>query len=142
MQLYARHCDVTKPESIVAVFNWIEVRFGGVNIIINNAGISRCTMVLAMENEHDLLDVMNTNFTGILLCIKAAYRLMKKYKVSDGHIVNINSIMGRIDNLGSSTNETPITNLFTSSKHAVTALTETIREELNYLHIKNIKISV
>ena len=40
-KLYARQCDVSKPESIKETFDWIEQEFGGLNILVNNAGVSR-----------------------------------------------------------------------------------------------------
>lgn len=40
-KLFSRFCDITNVESIKAAFEWVETRFGGVNILINNAGILR-----------------------------------------------------------------------------------------------------
>lgn len=98
-------------------------------------------MVLAQENEQDLLDVMDTNFSGYIFCIKAAYRMMKKYD-SAGHIVNLNSVFGHMPLGTASLRMAPLFNLYPTSKHALVALVETIRDELNYLQIKKIKISV
>lgn len=99
-------------------------------------------MVVAQENQQDLLDVMNTNFGGYLMCIKAAYRLMKKHNV-DGHIINMNHMTAHMSSMGTTSLKTaPILNLYMTAKHAVVAMVETIRDELNYLQVKKIKISV
>lgn len=97
---------------------------------------------MAEENEQDLLDVLDTNFTGYLYCTKAAYRLMKKYD-ADGHILNVNSVFAHMPTLGtSSLRMAPIFNLYMTAKHAVVSMVETIRDELNYLQVKKVKISV
>lgn len=140
-QLHARFCDVTNIESIDAAFRWVETQFGGVNILVNNAGIVKCTFVLAQENDNDLQDMMDTNFDGYLNCTKAAYRLMKKYH-AEGHIVNINSILGRAPHLGTSMDSAPLANLYVPAKFAVIGLAEIIRQELNYLQNRKIKITV
>lgn len=101
----------------------------------------RCTMLLAHDNETDLRDVMETNVYGVLLCTKAAYRLMKKYKTI-GHIININCLFGHEAVRGQSRDVVPMVNIYPSSKFALHALTDVIRQELNFFKIKTIKISV
>lgn len=96
--------------------------------------------MLAQDNEKDLRQVMDTNFYGTLFCTKAAYRMMKKHD-ADGHIVMINSLMGHVSNL-CGTDPVPLINVFPPSKAAVLSLTEIIREELNVLNNRKVKISV
>lgn len=96
--------------------------------------------MLAQDNEKDLRKVMDTNFYGTLFCTKAAYRMMKKYN-ADGHIIIINSLMGHVSNV-CVTDRVPLINVFPPSKAAVLSLTEIIREELNILNNRKVKISV
>lgn len=98
-------------------------------------------MFLAEDNEKDLQESMDTNYSGFVHCIKAAYRLMKKHN-ADGHIININSIFGNTPNLGSTFETVPLCNSYIPAKCAVVGMVEVIRQELNYLNNRKVKISV
>lgn len=87
--IHAYECDVSKEESILAAFQWIEKKFGGVNILVNNAGMTRHTTLLQAGNTQDLTDIVNTNILGLLFCTRESYRLMTKLN-DYGHIININ----------------------------------------------------
>lgn len=95
-------------------------------------------MILDEGNEDELNLVIDTNTKGMINSIKAAYRHMKKYD-SYGHIVNINSIAGH--SCISITKE-PKLNVYAGSKHFVTATTEVLRQELNSLQNRKVRISV
>lgn len=95
-------------------------------------------MILDDDNEHDLNLVVDTNLKGLLNTTKAAYRHLKKYDAY-GHIVNVNSILGHsVLKLG----EKPTLNVYAGTKHAVTATTEVLRQELNYLQNRKVRVSV
>lgn len=72
-------------------------------------------------------------------CTQEALKLMKESNVDDGHIILINSIAGH--KVASSGGRSPGFNVYPASKHAVTALTESLRQELVYLKSK-IRVTV
>ncbi|XP_053675846.1 farnesol dehydrogenase-like [Anopheles nili] len=123
-RLHAIRCDVTIEEDIRAAFHEIEKRFGGVDVHINSAGILRRSVrLLDANNTQALRDVVNTNLLGMVLCSREAYLSMKKRSV-DGHIVLTNSIVGHM--------VPPLNtlNIYTATKHGITAVVETLRHEL------------
>ncbi|XP_062558600.1 farnesol dehydrogenase-like [Armigeres subalbatus] len=122
-RLHAVKCDVSKEEDILQVFKWVEEKFGGVDVLINNAGIVRQTDLIDADNTKMLREVLDTNVLGLVLCSREAYQSMKKRSV-DGHIVHINSVLGH------TVLNFPHLNVYPASKHAVTAITETMRNEL------------
>ncbi|XP_062558602.1 farnesol dehydrogenase-like [Armigeres subalbatus] len=121
--LYAVKCDVSNEEDILQVFKWVEKKFGGVDVLVNNAGVLRETDLIESDNTKMLREVLDTNVLGLVLCSREAYQSMKKRSV-DGHIVHINSIVGH------NVLNFPKFNIYPASKHAVTAITETMRNEL------------
>lgn len=126
--LHAARCDVSKENEIVSIFKWIDEKFGGVDVIINNAGVVRDTKLIDPNNTQPIRDTLETNVMGLVLCSREAYQSMKRRSVA-GHIVNINSIVGHsipysVEAILSSYN------MYAPSKHAVTAITEVTRQEL------------
>uniref|UniRef100_A0A182WQQ5 Dehydrogenase n=1 Tax=Anopheles minimus TaxID=112268 RepID=A0A182WQQ5_9DIPT len=125
-RLHGFRCDVTKEEDILAAYRQIESQYGGVDVQINCAGIARHnTRVLQANNTQDLRDIVNTNLLGLALCSREAYLSMQKRSV-DGHIVHINSITGH------SIPPLNTLNIYPVVKYGVTALTETMRQELRF----------
>lgn len=95
-------------------------------------------MLLDEGNDEDLSLVIDTNLKGLLYSTKAAYRHLKKYD-SYGHIINVNSVMGHnVLRMG----EKPTLNVYPGSKFAITATTEVLRQELNYLQNRKVRVSV
>uniref|UniRef100_A0AAG5DCH9 Dehydrogenase n=1 Tax=Anopheles atroparvus TaxID=41427 RepID=A0AAG5DCH9_ANOAO len=122
-RLHAFRCDVTKEEDILAAFKHVEEKFGGVDVLVNNAGVARGKIgVLQADNTKTLREVIDTNLMGLALCSREAFQSMKRRFV-DGHIVHINSILGHMVPDGK-------LNMYAASKYGVTALTETMRHEL------------
>ncbi|XP_315496.5 farnesol dehydrogenase [Anopheles gambiae] len=123
-RIHSHRCDVTSEQSIVDAFALIDHQFGGVDVLINNAGVSKltCTLLTA-GNGADLRTVLDTNVMGLVLCSREAFQSMKRRSI-DGHIVNINSILGH-KYIGF-----PNLNIYGASKYAVTAITETLRNDL------------
>ncbi|KFB50612.1 AGAP005645-PA-like protein [Anopheles sinensis] len=122
-RLHALKCDVSSEADIEATFRQIEKTFGGVDVLVNNAGIARSSNLLDQGNAADLRATLATNVTGLVLCSQAAYRSMIARSV-DGHIIHINSVAGH------GIPAIPKMNIYPASKYAVTAITETMRQEL------------
>ncbi|KAK4874254.1 hypothetical protein RN001_013614 [Aquatica leii] len=131
-KLYSIKADITQENDIIKAFQWIKENLGAVHILINNAGISRLT-TLVDGNAQMWRDVFNTNVLGLCIATREACRNMKENNVN-GHIVHVNSFLGHRVILF------PNLNVYPASKFAVTALTETLRQELNLIGSK-IKIS-
>jgi NADP+-dependent farnesol dehydrogenase len=135
--MHALECDLTSKDSIKAAFQWIEENLGGVDLLVNNAGCLRNTTILTEDNEDDLQVILQTNVMGLLICTKEAYKSMAKRDV-DGYIVNINSVSGH--SVPFIYGVKPSYSIYAGTKHAVTATTEVLRQEL--IHMKNMKVRV
>ncbi|XP_065357956.1 farnesol dehydrogenase [Calliphora vicina] len=121
-----RKCDVSKEDQVIKAFEWTEKELGGADILLNNAGITRETELVALGNTAKIQDVINTNVMGVLWCTREAFQRMHK-RGNEGHILIINSIAGQqvlnfIDVL-------PSFNIYPATKFAITAMTETYRQE-------------
>lgn len=129
-------CDVGDEQSVKEAFEWVERQFGGVDVLINNAGVAKSTTMLAENNSQDLNETINTNVMGVVWCTREAFHSMKKRKVN-GHVIIINSVAGH---------KVPFfpgmsLNIYPASKHAVTAMTEIFRQEFSSQNTK-IKVTV
>ncbi|MBR8037774.1 SDR family oxidoreductase [Burkholderia cenocepacia] len=110
--------DVTDETSVDHAFAQIAQRFGRLDVLFNNAG--RNAPVVALD-EYEL-DVWNsvvaTNLTGVFLCARAAWRLMKTQTPQGGRIINNGSISAHAPR--------PDTIAYTATKHAVTGITKSL----------------
>lgn len=138
-ELHSFHCDVQREDDVKAAFKWIEEKFGGVDVLINNAGVITQANLLDADNTEKIKSVIDTNILGVMYCTREAFQSMKKRDVA-GHIVTINSISGHkvpyFANL-----DWPSLNIYPATKHAVTAMTEVYRQELQREKSK-IKVTV
>lgn len=89
--------DVTSDESVSKVMDTITEEFGAVGILVNNAGITRDTLMMRMKDE-DWDAILDTNLKSAFRMSKACLRGMMKSKF--GRIVNISSIVGTTGNAG------------------------------------------
>lgn len=138
-QLNAVECDITNETSVQGAYTWIEKTFGGIDLLINNGGFLTKALFTDENNTKDLKAILDTDILGMLMCTRYAVKSMKDRDVS-GHVVNINSIFGHKVNVCVPGNK-PLNSLYPATKHAITAITECIRQELLYLQTQ-IKISV
>lgn len=89
--------NVTDKDSVDAVLKTISDEFGGIDILINNAGITRDNLLMRMKDE-EWQDIINTNLTSIFTLSKAVLRGMMKKRY--GRIVNVGSVVGSAGNAG------------------------------------------
>ncbi|XP_073841211.1 farnesol dehydrogenase-like [Musca autumnalis] len=135
--LTAMYCDVCNIESVNQVFDTIIKEFGGIDILINNAGCLKEGQLCTMD-PGVIQTVLNTNVMGIVACTQHAFKSMRERNFN-GHIINVNCIAGHAV-LPGIPQQLPTTNIYSPTKYAVTAMTEIYRQELRELRSK-IKIS-
>ncbi|XP_031626811.1 farnesol dehydrogenase-like [Contarinia nasturtii] len=132
-QLNAVDCDITNEDSVKRAYQWIEKTLGGIDLLINNAGVVSQCMLLDDNNIRDLRSMLEANLIGLCICTRDAIKLMRQ-RGFDGHVVNINSIFGHKVNTcvpGSK----PINGMYPACKFALTALTECLRQEVSYIEM-------
>ncbi len=110
--------NVADESSVKTLVDETLSRFGKIDIFVNNAGITRDTLLMRMKDE-DWDAVLSVNLKGVFHCMKAALRSMSKQR--SGKIVSISSIVGAIGNAGQAN--------YAASKAAVVGLTKTVARE-------------
>ena len=93
-------CDVAEEADVIRLFASIKEEFGGVDVLVNNAGITRDGLILKM-NQKDFSEVISTNLNGTFLCSREAAKQMLRKR--SGRIINISSVVGLRGNAGRST---------------------------------------
>jgi len=109
--------DVADEASVVALFDAALNAFGRVDVLFNNAGISAPGVLLEDLTLAQWQAVVDVNLTGMFLCLRQAFRVMKAQTPQGGRIINNGSI--------SATTPRPNSIAYTATKHAVTGLTKT-----------------
>ena len=89
--------NVTDKDSVDSVLKDITAAEGGIDILINNAGITRDNLLLRMKDD-EWQDIIDTNLTSIFTLSKAVLRGMMKKRC--GRIVNVGSVVGSAGNAG------------------------------------------
>jgi 3-oxoacyl-[acyl-carrier protein] reductase len=116
-EVYA--CDVTDSQSVQSVVDSVVEKWGKLQILVNNAGLTRDTLIPRMSDE-DWDSVINTNLRGTFLFTRAATRPMMQGRY--GRIINIASVSGLSGNPGQAN--------YSASKAGVIGLTRTVAREL------------
>ncbi|XP_005183173.2 farnesol dehydrogenase [Musca domestica] len=130
-QLVALKCDVSNLESVNETFDKIISKFGGIDVLINNAGCLKGGQLVTMD-VNEMQQILQTNVMGVIYCTQKAFKSMKERKV-DGHVVLVNSIAGH---KVLACSEVPEFNIYPPSKFAITAITELLRQEFRGLGTK------
>ncbi len=117
-QALAVPTDVRDPASVEALFAQIEKTYGRLDVLFNNAGVNAPAVTMDELPLDKWKDVIDTNVTGVFLCARAAFGLMKRQTPQGGRIINNGSISAHTPR--------PFTAPYTASKHAVLGLTKSI----------------
>lgn len=110
--------DVTDPISVETLFAQIEKIYGRLDLIFNNAGVNAPAVSVDELPLEKWFNVINTNVTGVFLCARAAFGLMRRQTPQGGRIINNGSISAHTPR--------PFTAPYTASKHAVTGITKAL----------------
>ena len=125
-------CNVAVSAEVDACVKAVVAQFGTVDIMVNNAGITKDGLLMRMSDE-DWDAVLNVNLKGTFLFTRAVARPMMKNKSPDGTqlggaIINIASVVGIMGNAGQAN--------YTASKGGVIALTKTTAKELGSRNVR------
>lgn len=110
--------DVGNPADVDAAYQVVEAAWGGLDVLFNNAGMSLTGAPIDEIAVEDWLALCHANITGMFLCARGAFGLMRRQSPQGGRIINNGSISAHVPRPGSAP--------YTMSKHAVTGLTRTL----------------
>lgn len=113
------HLNVADENSVNSVFAKVVEKYGRLDFLVNNAGITKDQLLLRMKPE-DFDSVIATNLRGVFLCTREAIKLM--IRARNGSIVNITSVVGLTGNAGQSN--------YAASKAGVEGFTKSIAQEV------------
>lgn len=115
----ALQADVADADQVDALVKATLDKWGRVDVLVNNAGITRDTLLLRMKPE-DWQAVIDLNLTGVFLCTRAVSKIMLKQRA--GRIINIASVAGLMGNPGQAN--------YSAAKAGVIGLTKTVAKEM------------
>jgi NAD(P)-dependent dehydrogenase (short-subunit alcohol dehydrogenase family) len=117
--------DVRKPADAQRVVDETVRRFGGVDVLVNNAGIGKFAKIAEMTPE-DWQRILDTNLSGVFYCCRAAIPAMKAR--GGGFIINISSLAGKNSFVGGGA--------YCASKAGLNSFSETLMQEVRYDNIR------
>ena len=116
---HGRVLDVTAAGGIEALIDGIQKDFGGLSILVNNAGITRDNLLMRMKDE-DWQAILDTNLTSVYRSSKAVMRGMMKAR--KGRIINIASVIGVTGNAGQAN--------YAAAKAGIIAFSKSLAKEI------------
>lgn len=119
VEAFAIQANVANPDEVKAMIKEVVSQFGSVDVLVNNAGITRDNLLMRMK-EHEWDDVIDTNLKGVFNCIQKVTPQMLRQK--GGRIINLTSIVGAVGNPGQIN--------YVASKAGVIGMTKTAAREL------------
>lgn len=117
-QALAIPTDVRDPVSVERLFTQIERELGRIDLLFNNAGVNAPAVPVDELALDSWANVLATNVTGVFLCARAAFGLMRRQSPQGGRIINNGSISAHAPR--------PFSAPYTVSKHAVLGLTKSL----------------
>lgn len=114
-----RVLNVTEPGAIEALIDAVQSEYGGLGILVNNAGITRDNLLMRMKEE-DWQAVLDTNLTSVFRSSKAVMRGMMKAR--KGRIINIASVIGVTGNAGQAN--------YAAAKAGIIAFSKSLAKEI------------
>jgi 3-oxoacyl-[acyl-carrier protein] reductase len=111
--------DVASLEDVDALFKGVGEALGQVEILVNNAGLTRDNLMMRMK-EREFDEVLRTNLKGTYLCTRAALRPMLRARW--GRIVNVSSVVGLVGNAGQAN--------YAASKAGIIGFTKSVAREV------------
>jgi NAD(P)-dependent dehydrogenase (short-subunit alcohol dehydrogenase family) len=124
--LRATVADVSDEGSVTALFGQVEEQLGGLDVLVNNAGIAGPTGYVETLNKADWDRTLAVNITGQFLCARLAVPLLKRSKA--GVMINLSSAAGHLGFAGRSA--------YAASKWAVVGFTKTLAIELGRFGVR------
>ena len=115
---YSLKANVSNEEEVNELVSNVLNKSGKIDVLINNAGITRDGLLMRMKTE-DWQSVINLNLSGVFLCTRAVSRSMIKQK--SGRIINITSVVGHTGNIGQAN--------YTASKAGIVAMSKSLAIE-------------
>ncbi|MEM9817158.1 MAG: 3-oxoacyl-[acyl-carrier-protein] reductase [Cyanobacteria bacterium P01_A01_bin.123] len=115
----ALQADVSQADQVDALVSATLEKWGQIDVLVNNAGITRDTLLLRMKPE-DWQAVIDLNLTGVFLCTRAVSKTMLKKRT--GRIINIASVAGQMGNPGQAN--------YSAAKAGVIGFTKTVAKEM------------
>ncbi|WP_238899530.1 3-oxoacyl-[acyl-carrier-protein] reductase [Clostridium sp. YIM B02500] len=111
--------DISKSEEVDNLINSAKEKFGTIDIMVNNAGITKDGLIIRMKEE-DFDNVIDVNLKGVFNCLKAITPIMMKQK--HGKIINLSSVVGITGNAGQVN--------YSASKAGVIGMTKSLAREI------------
>ncbi|MEO1149067.1 MAG: 3-oxoacyl-[acyl-carrier-protein] reductase [Cyanobacteria bacterium J06638_22] len=115
----ALKADVSQAGDVDVMVAAVMDKWGQIDVLVNNAGITRDTLLLRMKPE-DWQAVIDLNLTGVFLCTRAVSKIMLKQR--SGRIINISSVVGEMGNAGQAN--------YSAAKAGVIGFTKAIAKEV------------
>ena len=115
---YPLKCDIENESQVVEAFQKVVAKWGRLDILFNNAGISLPETRIDKIDTTDWQKLISVNLNGSFICAREAFKIMLNQFPQGGRIINNGSVSSKVPRYG--------TAAYTSSKHAISGLTKAI----------------
>lgn len=113
-------CNTGSMDEIASMFKATMDEWGTVDVLVNNAGITRDTLMMRMKPEQ-WQEVIDVNLSGVFYCTQQATKIMMKKRT--GRVINIASVVGEVGNAGQAN--------YSAAKAGVIGMTKTVAREFS-----------